>query len=192
LVLGKLRDRRSRGGIKMQTLREAGARFKKIGDLIFDRRNYEIKHDKTGETLFSVDKLPYDRLDKDTIYFTVTYTPQDCVNQTGLPADSVGVKFTSVVRSRIDARHLKAIRIISTWTASHADSVTKIKVIGSVSGIIIYVIGNTGTNAGAVAKTGWVDKEWFYIEVEVTTASATAGATTDLTYAVVEFEYGIS
>jgi len=175
----------------MQAMRKAGTRYKKVGDLIFDIRAYEIKHDKTRETLFSVDELSYDRLDENTIYFSVPFTPQDCLNQTGLAADSVGVKFTSVVRYRLKARHLKKIVLRATWTASNTDSVTEVRVVGTVSGKIVSVSGNTGTNAEGSATTGWSDGEYIYIEVAVTTASATAGATTDLVYAIVELEYGI-
>jgi len=189
--MGKLRDRRSGGGIKMPALREAGTRYRKVGDLIFDRSNYEIKHDKTGETLFSVDELSYDRLLYNTIYFGVPYTPQDCLNQTGLAADSIGIKFTSVVRYRLRSKHLKKLILRATWTASHTDSVTRIKVMGTVSGEIAAVAGNTGTHAEVSVTGGWTYGELIYIEVEVTTASATAGATTGLIYAIVELEYGI-
>jgi len=175
----------------MPTLRESGTRYRKIGDLIFDRRSYEIRHDKTGETLFSVDELPYDRLDESTIRFTVPYTPQDCLNQTGLAADSTDIKFTSTVRYRLNARHLKKITLRATWTASHPDSMTRIRLMGTVSGEIVGMSGNFAVDAEHSATAGWSDGELIYIDVIVTTASATAGATTSLVYAIVELEYGI-
>jgi len=175
----------------MATLKGYGFREKRVGDLVFDEQDYKILHKRTGEKLFQVEDLAYDRLAYDTIHFGVPYTPQDCINQTGLAADSIGIKFTSVVRYVLRAKHLKKLTLRATWTASHPDSVTKIKVVGTVSGEIASMAGNTGTYAGVYVTTGWTDGEFIYIEVEVTTASATAGATTDLVYALVELEYGI-
>jgi len=175
----------------MATLKGYGFREKRVGDLVFDEQDYKILHKETGEKLFQVEDLAYDRLASNTIYFGVPYTPQDCLNQTGLAADSVGVKFTSVVKYAIRAKHLKRITLRATWTASHTDSVTEIRVIGSISGKIVSLVGNTGTTAGTSVTTGWTDGELIHIEVAVTTASATAGATTDLVYAIIELEYGI-
>lgn len=136
--------------------------------------------------------LDYSQLASNTIYFLVPFTPQDCLNQTGLSAASTGVKFTSVVKLLLNARHLKKIRIRASWTASNTDSVTEVRVVGSTSGVIVSVSGNTGTDAEAEATSGWTDGEYIHVEVAVTTASATTTATTDLTYAVVELEYGVS
>jgi len=175
----------------MATLKGYGFREKRVGDLVFDEQDYKISHKETGEKLFQVEDLAYDRLASDTIHFGVPHTPQDCINQTGLAADSTGVKFTSVVRYVLRAKHLKKLTLRATWTASHTDSVTRIKLIGTISGEIVAMAGNTGTHAGVYVTAGWTDGEFIYIEVEVTTASATAGATTDLVYALVELEYGV-
>jgi len=105
-----------------------------------------------------------------------------------MAADSTGVKFTSVVKAKVDARYLKKIRLRASWDASHADSVTEVRVVGTSSGIIASVSGNTGSDEEAEG-TSFSDGELVYVEVAVTTASATAGATTTLTYAVVEFIY---
>jgi hypothetical protein len=175
----------------MATLKGYGFREKRVGDLVFDEQDYKILHKRTREKLLQVEDLAYDRLAVNTIYFGVPYTPQDCVNQTGLAADSVGVKFASEIRYAIRAKHLKKLTIRATWTATHPDSVTKIKVIGSISGEVVSMAGNTGTHAGVYVTTGWTDGEFIHIEVEVTVASATAGATTDLVYAIIELEYGI-
>jgi len=175
----------------MATLKGYGSREKRVGDLIFDEQDYKISHKRTGEKLFQVEDLVYDRLAVNTIYFSAPFTPQDCLNQTGLAADSVGVKFASVVRYVIRTRNLKKLTLRATWTASHTDSVAEIRVIGSASGKIAVLSGNSGTNAGVSAVTGWTDGEFIHIEVAITTASATAGATTDLVYAIVELEYGV-
>jgi len=141
----------------MATLKGYGFREKRVGDLVFDEQDYKILHKRTGEKLFQVEDLGYDRLATNTIYFGVPYTPQDCLNQTGLAADSVGVKFTSVVRYVLRAKHLKKITLRATWTASHTDSVTRIKLIGTISGEITALSGNTGTHAGASVTTDWTD-----------------------------------
>ena len=129
------------------------------------------------------------RLKKNTVVgYTVPVAPQDCINQTGLAADSTGVKFTSVVRTKVDARYLKKIRLRASWTASNTDSVTEVRVVGTTTGTIASVSGNTGSDVEG-EETTFSDGELVYVEVAVTTASATTGATTDLTYAVIEFVY---
>jgi hypothetical protein len=135
--------------------------------------------------------IAYTQLSADTIYFPVPIPIPDS-QQAGLAADSLGVKWTSVFKFKLNARHLKLMRIRATWSASATDSVTKVAVIGGTSGEIVNVSGNAGTDAEGEATTGWTDGELIYVQLEVTTASATAGATTDLTYAVVELEYGVS
>jgi len=158
--------------------------------LPFGRRHLGI--DIIGKEKVVDKSLPYTELEKNTIYILIPFTPQDAINKTGLAADSIGVKFTSVVKLKLNARHLKKIRLRATWTASAADSVTRIRVKGSISGEIVYVEGNTGTDVEGEVTTGWTDGEYLQVELEVTTASATAGATTDLTYAMVELEFGVS
>ena len=130
------------------------------------------------ETLFTI---------KSAVGYTVPIAPQDCINQS-MSADSTGVKFTSVVKTKVDARYLKKIRLRASWTASNTDSVTEVRLIGTTTGTIASVSGNTGTDEEAEGTT-FTDNELVYIEVAVTTASATAGATTTLTYAIIEFIY---
>ena len=121
---------------------------------------------------------------------TIPVSPADCVNQTGLAADTTGTKFTSSVKIKVDATYLKKIRLRASWTASHTDSVTEVRLVGSTSGTMATVSGNTGTDVEAETTT-FEDGELVHIEVAVTTASATTGATTDLTYAVIEFVWGL-
>ena len=121
---------------------------------------------------------------------TIPVSPADCVNQTGLAADTTGVKFTSNVKIKVNATYLKAIRLRASWDADHTDSVTEVRLVGSTSGTMATVSGNTGTDVEAETTT-FADGELVHIEVAVTTASATTGATTDLTYAVIEFVWGL-
>jgi len=159
----------------------------------FGRTNkYALRYDSTNDTIVisdEVNDVDLFSLKRNSIVgYTVPVAPQDCINQTGLAADSTGVKFTSVVRTKVDARYLKKIRLRASWTASHTDSVTEVRVVGTTTGTIASVSGNTGSDEEAEG-TSFSDGELVYVEVAVTTASATAGATTDLTYAVIEFVY---
>ena len=159
----------------------------------FGRTNkYALRYSSTNDTIVisdEVNDVDLFSLKRNSIVgYTVPVAPQDCINQTGLAADSTGVKFTSVVRTKVDARYLKKIRLRASWTASHTDSVTEVRVVGTTTGTIASVSGNTGSDEEAEG-TSFSDGELVYVEVAVTTASATAGATTDLTYAVIEFVY---
>ena len=155
-------------------------------------KDFTVRYDATNDDFRikdAVNAVDLFRLKKNTVVgYTVPVAPQDCINQTGLAADSTGVKFTSVVKTKVDDRYLKKIRLRASWTASNTDSVTEVRVVGTTTGTIASVSGNTGSDAEAEG-TSFSDGELVYIEVAVTTASATTGATTDLTYAIIEFIY---
>ena len=155
-------------------------------------RDFSLYYDSTKDRLIVLDNRTNTELFSlkigTSVGYTVPVSPADCVNVTGLPADSTGVKFTSKVRVKVDARYLSKIRLRASWTASHSDSVTEVRLVGTQSGIIAKVSGNSGTDVEAETTT-FVDGELLYIEVAVTTASGTSGATTDLVYAVIEFVY---
>ena len=155
-------------------------------------KDFTARYDATNDDFRikdAVNAVDLFRLKKNTVVgYTVPVAPQDCINQTGLAADSTGVKFTSVVKTKVDARYLKKIRLRASWTASNTDSVTEVRVVGSTTGTIASVSGNTGSDAEGEG-TSFSDGELVHVEVAVTTASATTGATTDLTYAVIEFVY---
>jgi len=155
-------------------------------------KDFTVRYDATNDDFRikdAVNNVDLFRLKKNTVVgYTVPVAPQDCINQTGLAADSTGVKFASVVRTKVDARYLKKIRLRASWTASHTDSVTEVRVVGTTTGTIASVSGNTGSDVEG-EETTFSDGELVYVEVAVTTASATTGATTDLTYAVIEFVY---
>jgi len=155
-------------------------------------KDFTARYDATNDDFRikdAVNAVDLFRLKKNTVVgYTVPVAPQDCINQTGLAADSTGVKFTSVVKTKVDARYLKKIRLRASWTASHTDSTTEVRVVGSTTGTIASVSGNTGSDAEGEG-TSFSDGELVHVEVAVTTASATTGATTDLTYAVIEFVY---
>ena len=159
-------------------------------ELPFGRnKDFTARYDAVNDDFRVKGGVDLFRLKKNTVVgYTVPVAPQDCYNQTGLAADSTGVKFTSSVRVKVDGRYLKKIRLRASWTASHTDSVTEVRVVGTMTGTIASVSGNTGSNEEAEG-TSFSDGELVYIEVAVTQKSATAGATTDLSYAIVEFVY---
>ena len=138
--------------------------------------------------------LTYDQLATDTIVIEVPFPVPDS-QQSGLAADSTGVKWTSVFKGRWNKRHLKKVRIRATWSASNTDSETKIAVKDIDSGNdIVSVSGNAGTDQEAETTdlANVTDGKLFEVYAEVTTASGTSGATFDISYVVVELVYGIS
>jgi len=124
---------------------------------------------------------------KSRVYFVGIY------ERTGLAADSTGVKYEGP-RIKLDKTQIKAITLRATWTASHTDSVTAIELYDVSAGkVIAKVDGNTGTDVEASVDLGNVTTgNLVEIRVNVTTASGTAGATTDVKYALLEIDYGAS
>ena len=114
-------------------------------------------------------------------------------DQTGLAADSTGVKYTSG-KFRIITNGLKSVIIRATWTASHGDSVTEIELYDeTASSVVGSVSGNAGTDQASSDLSGSITSgNLFSLRVNVTTASTTGGATTDVEYAVLELTYGYS
>ena len=135
---------------------------------------------------------PYTKLQTDTIKIVIPI-PGIPVKQAGLAADSTGVKYEGF-RFKIYTRHLKSAVLRATWTASATDSVTAIELYDVTAGAVRgSVSGNAGTDAEAsIDITALVDGNLHELRVNVTTASATTGATTDVVYAILELTYGVS
>ena len=163
-----------------------------VDHLVFNDTDWSITHRDTDETLLKVDNLPYTRLAANTIQFLIPI-PGIPTAQTGLAADSTGVKYEGF-RFKIKTRHLKSAVLRATWTASHTDSETAIELYDVTADAVRgSVSGNTGTDTEASIDTSsLVDGNLHELRVNVTTASATSGATTDVTYAILELTYGIS
>ena len=88
---------------------------------------------------------------------------------------------------------LKAVRIRATWSCTASDAVIKIAIKDDTTGAdIVSVSGNSGTDAEAEATdlTNVTEDGPATVYAEVTTASATAGATFDITYVLIELVYG--
>ena len=110
-------------------------------------------------------------------------------NQSGLAADSTGTKWTSNFRFKLDPNRVVSAVVRATWTASAADSVAEIELCSS-DGSSHYgsVSGNSGTDAeGSVS--GFLSGTLLTVRLNITTASATSGATVDLKYVVIEVTY---
>ncbi|KXA93022.1 hypothetical protein AKJ64_01595 [candidate division MSBL1 archaeon SCGC-AAA259E17] len=111
--------------------------------------------------------------------------------QTGLVADTTGVKFNSNAVT-LPSSGYASIAIEGTWTASQTDSVTAIELYDQTAGAVLAsVSGNMGTNV----KSGYASftaGNTVNVRVNVTTASATGGATTDCYEAVVYLRYDLS
>ena len=159
---------------------------------VIDVESHQARHVSGGADALS--GVTYDQLATDTIVIEVPFPVPDSP-QTGLAADSTGVKWTSSFKGKWNTRHLKAVRIRGSWTASNADSTTKIAVKDVTSGSeIASVSGNTGTDSETEVTNpaNITDGGLFEIFAEVTVASGTAGATFDIVYVVVEIKYGIA
>ena len=130
-------------------------------------------------------------LESNTISFILPL--QLIKDQSGLAADSTGVKYTSG-KFKISKNGLKSVVIRASWSASHTDSVTAIELYDENAGAVRGSIsGNTGTDVEAsVDVASLVDGNLHSLRINVTTASATAGATTDVDYAILELTYGWS
>ena len=117
--------------------------------------------------------------------------------QTGLAADATGVKYTSAYTLLISADMLqsaKAVYIEADIEASAADSATAVELYDSTAGV---VRGSASGNAGdrvrsADLKASLVGGNEHQARINVTTASATAGATTGSKRAALILVVGIS
>jgi hypothetical protein len=106
-------------------------------------------------------------------------------------ADSTGVKWTSVDLIPPVLNYV-SVAIEATWTASTTDSVTAIELYDATAAVVkASVSGNAGTNV----KSSYVSLtpgNKHNVRINVTTASATAGATATVTKALLYFKVKIS
>lgn len=111
----------------------------------------------------------------------------------GLAADSTGVQYTSLYKFKWDKKNLKEVRIRASWTASNTDSVEKIAVQDDTTkNDVVAVSGNNGTDVeqSQTDLSNVTDGGLATVYTEVTTASATTGATYNISYVVIELLYG--
>lgn len=161
---------------------------------VMDLENHAQRHVFGGSDALPSGALDYTQMISDTIQIKIPVTIPDSV-QSSLAADSTGVKYTSAFKFRIPARHVKDIVVRSTWTASATDSVTEIDLIDESSGnIIASVSGNAETDieSSNYNSANLTDDGLTYVQAQITTASATTGATFDIAYITVEIRLGVS
>ena len=145
----------------------------------------------TGDTLLADASTSKGKLTANTISFIVPL--QLIKDQTGLDAASTGVKYTSG-KFKLDTNGLKSAIIRATWTASDTDSVTDIELYDETAAAVVgSVSGNAGTDAESADLSGGITSGNLHsLRVDVTTASATTTATTDVDYGILELTYGYS
>lgn len=112
---------------------------------------------------------------------------------TGLPADSTGVKYSSA-KFKFSASSVKQLVLLSSISSIPSDAVVVVGVYDETAGS--YVVqrtynGATGEYEDSVSDNLPSDGDMLSIRVEVTTASATSGSTFDLDYAVLLADYGV-
>ena len=155
-------------------------------------RRYHVEKDSINGSDHIIDSsIPYTKLESNTIVLVIPIIGVH--DQTGLAADSTGVKYEGP-RFKIYTRHLKEAVLRATWSASHSDSVTAIELYDVTAGAVRGSLsGNSGTDEEtSITVSDLVDGHLHEIRVNVTTASATSGATTDVKYAILELKYGVS
>jgi len=159
---------------------------------VMDLEAHASRHVEGGADPIS--GLTASQLAANTILFKIPVLIPDSP-QTGLAADSTGTKWASNFKFRIPKQNVKDVVIRATWSASNTDSTTEIALIDDATGnTICSVSGNTGTDAESTNYTeaNLSDDGLVYARASITTASATAGATFDITYVAVEIKVAVS
>jgi len=129
-----------------------------------------------------------------TILFKIPVLIPDS-HQTGLPADSTGLKWASKFAFRILKQNVKDVVIRASWYSSESDSVIEIQLYDMGTGnVVCSVSGNSGTSKESdnYNEANLTDNGLVYVRAVVTTASATAGATFDIDDVEVEIKVAVS
>jgi len=135
--------------------------------------------------------LTYEDLSSDTIYIRVGAL--GIPPTSGLAADSTGVKVSSN-RFTFSSRHVKQLIMRSSISSIPSDATVRVGVYNVTKGsYVIYrdYAGTTGENEDTTTTLP-DDGDVVELRVEVTTASATSGATFNLGYVTLMIDYGIS
>ncbi len=115
-------------------------------------------------------------------------------SKSGLAADSTGVKATSP-KFTFYATGVKQLILRSSISSIPSDATVRVGVYDETSAAYVFYrdyAGATGENQDTFTGTMPSDGDVLKIQVEVTTASATSGATFDLDYASFMVDYGFS
>lgn len=182
------------GGAERRFVSSGGkAKIKDADDAdVMNLEAHQARHIKGGADELS--GLTKAQLAADTIQFGVQIPIIAESARTGLAADATGVKWTSIdiIPTAAEIQSLKGAYIEATWTASATDSVTAIELYDATAAAVkTSVSGNKDTNKRSAAASLTADNI-LNVRVNVTTASATAGATTDVSKAMLILVFGAS
>ena len=163
----------------------------------FDYKDGSVKEPDLGEGTVTNPKvatgtLTADRFKSNEIY--VRALACQIETKTGLPADSTGVKARSP-RFKFSAKGVKQLILRSSITSIPSDATVRVGVYNVTKGAYVFYRdyeGATGENEDVYTGTMPDDGDVLEIRVEVTTASATSGATFDLDYVSLMVDYGYS
>ena len=147
--------------------------------LVLNTSNEIEIRDGSGNTLINLEKQFIDHL----------LIPDS--SQTGLAADSTGVKWTSNFKFKINGKRAKSVVLRASWSASESDSVAAIELYDIDGGAVVGSLsGNAGTDEEEnIDPSSVVSDHLYTMRLNITTASATSGATVDVSYIVVELIY---
>jgi len=110
--------------------------------------------------------------------------------KTGLAADSTGVKASSP-KFKINSSLKTKLILRASISAIPSDATVRVEVYDVTKDTVLGYVefaGATGENETEIT-TGYDNGDLIQIRVNVTTASATSGATFDLDYAILEIEH---
>jgi len=159
---------------------------------VMDLEAHASRHVEGGDDPIS--GLTASQLAANTILFKIPVLIPDS-QQTGLPADSTGLKWASTFPFRIPKQNVKDVVIRASWTSSESDSVIEIQLHDMNSGnTVCSVSGNSGTSKESTNynEANLTDDGLVYVRAVVTTASATSGATFDIDDVEVEIKVAVS
>ena len=135
--------------------------------------------------------LSAEDLVSDAIYIRVTGA--EIGPTSGLAADSTGVK-TQSGRFTFSLKHVKQLVLRSSISSIPTDATVRVGIYNVTKGSYVVSRDYAGATGEHEDTTTTLpdDGDVLELRVEVTTASATSGATFDLGYATLMIDYGIS
>ena len=135
--------------------------------------------------------LSYKDVARNEIYIRVTAAQLE--SKAGLAADSTGVKASSP-RFKFSSRHVKQLILRSKVDSIPSDATVRVGVYNVTKAAYVLYRDYAGATGEYEDTTTTLpdDGDILELRAEVTTASATGGATFDLGYAVLMVDYGVS
>jgi len=142
-------------------------------------------------------QLTYDMLRPNEIQFVIVYNlmPEGAQSYA---IDSTGVKFTGAYRLKVTdefLKHLKAAYIQADAASDVADATIRIHIVDASSGSSVAYLeissGTSFTESSDISSVFESGKE-YYIQIEVSTASATSGATATTHFVCLRCVFGVS